>query len=171
VSRTLARLRLAAVDCGVLASRPHRLAVLASGEGSNFEALALASQRGRLGGPVVLLLCDVPGAQVLARAWQLGVPSVCPPTGRYRTPPEDEAPWLELLRAHQVDAGLDAGPIVAQQALELREGESLATLERRIHEAGRRLYPAAVRRFLGQPWQREGRRVVFADRRGGAARV
>jgi len=62
---------------------------------------------------------------------------------------------------HVVDGGLDAGPIVAQEAVEVRDGDTLATLTARIHAAEHRLYPAAVRRFLGEPWRREGRRVVF----------
>ena len=71
---------------------------------------------------------------------------------------------------HLVDAGLDAGPVVAQEAVEVRDGDTLETLARRIHEAEHRLYPAAVRRFLGEPWRREGRRIVFQDRRAEPAR-
>jgi phosphoribosylglycinamide formyltransferase 1 len=208
------------VDCGVPATFPHRLAVLASGDGSNFEALALAAREGALGGDIVLLLCDVPGARVLERARRLGVPSACPPCGRARTRLEDEAPWLEALRAqrvdglllagfmrrlhapllsaypdrilnlhpsllpafpgldavaqalahgvrwtgctvHVVDAELDHGPIVAQQPVEVLDGDTVATLAARIHEAEHRLYPRAVRRWLAEPWRREGRRIVF----------
>ena len=227
--RALARPRARLVDCGVPATRPHRLAVLASGDGSNFEALTLASQQGELGGQVVLLLCDDPDAQVLVRAGRLGVPRACPPAGRFRTRLENETPWLEVLRAHEVDtlllagfmrrlhetlldgfadrilnlhpsllpafpgldamrrafehgvrvtgctvhlvdAGVDAGPIVAQEAVEIRDGDTLERLERRIHEAEHRLYPGAVRRFLGEPWRREGRRLVFAGSRTEVAR-
>jgi len=204
----------------VLTSRPCRLAVLASGQGGNFESLTLASQRGELGGRVVLLVCDAPDAPAILRAERLGVEWVCPPVGHRRTRLEDERPWLEALRAreidvvllagfmrrlhetflavfadrilnihpsllpafpgldairqafehgvrwtgctvHLVDADLDAGPIVAQQAVEIRDGDTLETLERRIHEAEHRLYPEAVHRFLAHPWHREGRRVVF----------
>ena len=213
----------------MLATRPHRLAVLASGDGSNFEALALASQRGDLGGTIVLLLCDVPGARVLARAARLGIESACPPVGRFRTRLEDERPWLAALRVravdtlllagfmrrlhrplldafadrilnlhpsllpafpgldairqafdhgvrwtgctvHVVDAALDAGPIVAQQPVEIRDDDTIGTLERRVHAAEHRLYPAAVRRFLCEPWRREGRRLVFAGSGAEAAR-
>lgn len=62
---------------------------------------------------------------------------------------------------HLVDDALDAGPIVAQAAVEVPDEETLEGLESRIHEAEHRLYPAAVRRFLGEPWRREGRRLVF----------
>lgn len=202
------------------ATRSHRIAVLASGDGSNFEALALAARRGELGGTVELLACDVPGARVLDRAARLGVPSVCPPPGRFRTRLEDEALWRDLLRGegvevvllagfmrrlhatmleawpdrilnlhpsllpafpgldairrafehgvrvtgctvHLVDDGLDAGPVVAQEAVPVRDDDTPETLAARIHAAEHRLYPAAVRRFLGVPWGREGRRIVF----------
>jgi phosphoribosylglycinamide formyltransferase 1 len=62
---------------------------------------------------------------------------------------------------HLVEDGLDEGPIVAQTAVEVREGESLASLEARIHEAEHATYAPAVESFLTRPWRREGRRVVF----------
>src|SRR4029077_9050759 len=62
------------VDCGVVATTPMRnLAVLASGQGTNFEALALAAHRGELGGRIVALLCDQPDAPVIARALRFGL--------------------------------------------------------------------------------------------------
>ena len=70
---------------------------------------------------------------------------------------------------HLVDEGLDDGPIVAQAAVEVREGDTLETLTSRIHAAEHALYPATVRRFLTESWQREGRRVRFASERAGAA--
>ena len=51
----------------------HRLAVFASGNGSNFEAIAAACADGRLDARVVLLVCDRPGAYVCERAARLGV--------------------------------------------------------------------------------------------------
>ena len=51
----------------------HRLAVFASGNGSNFEAIAAACTDGRLDARVVLLVCDRPGAYVCERAARLGV--------------------------------------------------------------------------------------------------
>jgi phosphoribosylglycinamide formyltransferase-1 len=210
------------VDCGVLTSAPATIAVLASGSGTNFEALALAARRGELGGTIAVLLCDRPDAPVLERARRLGIEALCPPTGRLRTRLEDERPWLEALRARSVGtvllagfmrrlhdplltafpdrilnlhpsllpafAGLDAirrawehgvrvtgctvhlvtpevdgGPILAQRAVEVREGETLASLEARVHEAEHRLYPATVRRYLAEPWRREGRHIVFGS--------
>ena len=38
----------------------HRLAVFASGEGTNFEAIANACADGRIDAEVVLMVCDLP---------------------------------------------------------------------------------------------------------------
>ena len=52
-----------------------RIAIFASGEGSNFEAIVRACQQGRIGAECVLLVCDKPGAQAVERAKRLGVES------------------------------------------------------------------------------------------------
>jgi phosphoribosylglycinamide formyltransferase-1 len=71
---------------------------------------------------------------------------------------------------HLVDRELDAGPIVAQAVVEVEDGDTLERLTARVHAAEHRLYPAAVRRFLVEPWRREGRRLVFTPARAEAAR-
>ncbi|MCB0404433.1 MAG: phosphoribosylglycinamide formyltransferase [Bdellovibrionales bacterium] len=50
-----------------------RLVVLASGEGSNFEAIALAAAHAEIAAEVVGLLCNRAGAPVLERATRLGI--------------------------------------------------------------------------------------------------
>ena len=50
-----------------------RLAVFASGNGSNYEAIAQACADGRIQASVALLVCDKPGAYVLERAKRFGV--------------------------------------------------------------------------------------------------
>ena len=45
-----------------------RLAVFASGSGTNFEAIATACERGEIPARVVLMVCDKPGAKVVERA-------------------------------------------------------------------------------------------------------
>lgn len=52
-----------------------KLAVFASGEGSNFEVIARACADGRLDAEVALLVCDKPSANVVRRAERLGVES------------------------------------------------------------------------------------------------
>jgi phosphoribosylglycinamide formyltransferase 1 len=207
------------LDCGVLSST-RTLAVLASGRGTNFEALAQAERRGALGGRIALLACDVPDAGALERAARLGVEALVLPAGRFRTRLEDERPWIDALRARGVDTVLlagfmrrlhapflaafpdrilnlhpsllpafpgldaigqawrhgarvtgctvhlvadavDAGPIVAQTAVEVRDDDTLDSLEARVHDAEHDLYPWAVRRVLTEPWRLDGGRVVW----------
>lgn len=50
-----------------------KLAVFASGSGTNFEAIAQACAEGRINAEVALMVCDVPGAKVIERAERLGV--------------------------------------------------------------------------------------------------
>ena len=50
-----------------------RLAVFASGSGTNFEAIVTACERGVLDAEVVLMVCDKPGAKVVERAAAHGV--------------------------------------------------------------------------------------------------
>lgn len=52
-----------------------RVGVLASGSGSNFQALAEACRDGRVPAEVATLVVNVPGAGALARAEGLGVPT------------------------------------------------------------------------------------------------
>ena len=54
-----------------------RLAVFASGSGTNFEAIAQACVDERLDARVALLVCDVPGAKVLERGARFGVETFC----------------------------------------------------------------------------------------------
>src|SRR5436190_9526276 len=49
---------------------------------------------------------------------------------------------------HFVDEAVDAGPIVSQEAVEVRDDDVWDTLEERIHEAEHRLLPAAVKALL-----------------------
>ncbi len=51
----------------------HRIAVFASGEGSNFEAIVSACERGEIDARVALMVCDRPGARVAERAAAHGV--------------------------------------------------------------------------------------------------
>jgi phosphoribosylglycinamide formyltransferase 1 len=59
---------------------------------------------------------------------------------------------------HLVDENLDAGPIVAQEAVRVLSGDTEDSLAARILEAEHRIYPRAVRALL------EGR-LAFAGRR------
>lgn len=61
---------------------------------------------------------------------------------------------------HVVDQGIDTGPIVAQEAVPVLDGDTAESLHARIQEAERRLYPAAITRWLSGDWEVSGRRIV-----------
>jgi len=61
---------------------------------------------------------------------------------------------------HLVDAGLDAGPIVAQSAVPVLEHDTVETLSARILVEEHRLYPYAINRLLGGMCHLKGRRVM-----------
>lgn len=88
-----------------------RVGVLASGRGSNFEALLRAEADGRLGAHVVCLGSDQPYAPALAVAAGHGVPTFVfeGPRGRARLGPDVERLYIEALRAHGVNLVCLAG--------------------------------------------------------------
>ena len=51
-----------------------KIAILASGNGTNFQALAEKFQSGEIPGELALLFCDHPDAYVVERAKKLNVP-------------------------------------------------------------------------------------------------
>jgi phosphoribosylglycinamide formyltransferase 1 len=57
-------------------TRP-RLGIMASGSGSNFEAIVQAVQSGQLHAEVPIVIYNNPQATVVDRAARLGIPSVC----------------------------------------------------------------------------------------------
>ena len=83
--------------------------MFASGAGSNFEVLARAAANGELGGDIVVLLCDQPGAPVLERARRLGVEALVLASPGHRTRLDDERPWLRALEERHVNVVLLAG--------------------------------------------------------------
>lgn len=84
---------------------PLRLGVLGSGEGTNFEAIARAIQRGELNAEIRLVVSDVPDAPILAKAAALGLATRALPPSRYRTrlEPEIEASLATML----MEAGVE----------------------------------------------------------------
>ena len=57
-----------------MSPKKHRIAVFASGSGTNYEAIVTACEDGRLDAEVVLLVCDKPGAGVLEKGARHGTP-------------------------------------------------------------------------------------------------
>jgi phosphoribosylglycinamide formyltransferase-1 len=70
---------------------------------------------------------------------------------------------------HFVTPELDAGPIVDQAAVPVRDGDTVDSLSARILAVEHEIYPRAVERLLSEPWHIEGRRVVFGTPRGSGA--
>jgi phosphoribosylglycinamide formyltransferase-1 len=60
-----------------------------------------------------------------------------------------------------VDAGLDSGPILMQEAVKVLSTDTEETLSARILEAEHRIYPRAVRALLEGRCRVEGRRVIL----------
>ncbi|GGH09879.1 phosphoribosylglycinamide formyltransferase [Paenibacillus segetis] len=52
---------------------PYRIAVFASGQGSNFQSLVDSAHNGRLGAEIALLVCNKPQAPVVERARKAGI--------------------------------------------------------------------------------------------------
>jgi phosphoribosylglycinamide formyltransferase-1 len=195
-----------------------RVGVLASGRGSNLQALIDAQKRGELGGEIVVVFSNVEGALALDRARRAGIPAVFR-DHRGRKRDEFDAEVAQILAAHGVDvvclagymrllspgfvrafegrilnvhpallpafpglhaprqavehgakvsgatvhlvdAGLDSGPIVAQEAVRVLPPDTEETLAARILEAEHRIYPRAVRALLEGRCRIEGRRVI-----------
>lgn len=63
---------------------------------------------------------------------------------------------------HFVTTDLDAGPIVAQEAVRVTADDTPDTLAARILIAEHHLYPDAIQRVLNGHWRLDGRRVVSA---------
>lgn len=62
-----------------------------------------------------------------------------------------------------VDAGVDTGPIVAQEPVSVRDDDDWDSLEARILEVEHRLLPAAVRALAQGRISADGRQVRVAD--------
>jgi phosphoribosylglycinamide formyltransferase-1 len=194
-----------------------RIGVLASGRGSNLQALIDAQRAATLGGEIAVVVSNVEGAAALERARAAGIPALgCVDRGRPREDHDREL--VSLLRQHRVDlvclagymrllspvffeafAGrilnvhpsllpafpgrdaqrqafehgvkvsgatvhlveeaLDSGPIVLQEAVPVKEDDTVERLSARILDAEHRIYPRAVRLVLDGRYRLEGRRV------------
>lgn len=184
-----------------------KLAIFASGSGTNFQAIVDAVKRGELAANVSLLVCDRPEAKVVERAREEGVPTFVFRPKEYATKADFEQDILAQLTArgidfialagymrligptllsayegrivnihpsllpafpgkdaigqayrygvkitgvtvHYVDEGMDTGPIIAQRAVFIEEGESLEEVEQKIHAIEHELYPAVLKTLL-----------------------
>jgi len=66
---------------------------------------------------------------------------------------------------HFVDEQLDAGPILVQRTVDVRDDDDAASLAARILEQEHVAYVQALHKLSTHEWRIEGRRVVFGVRR------
>ncbi len=80
-----------------------KIAIFASGNGSNFEALAAACLNNEIEARVVLLVCDKVGAGVIERAARLGIPSLVLTPRDFDSKAHYESVIVERLEQEGVD--------------------------------------------------------------------
>ena len=87
------------------------------------------------------LLPSFPGTNAQYQAWEHGVK------------------WTGVT-VHLVTAELDGGPIILQEAVPVRDDDTVDTLAARILEKEHHLYPMAIQLLLNGGWRVEGRRFL-----------
>ncbi|WP_107949999.1 phosphoribosylglycinamide formyltransferase [Lysinibacillus parviboronicapiens] len=185
---------------------PTKIAVFASGSGSNFQAIQEAIEHGELNAKIELVVTDKPGAFVITRAKKSDIPVLALnprefaskadyETAIIETLHEREVEWIVLagymrlisgvllaaysqrivnihpsllpsfpgkdaigqaiahgvkitgVTVHFVDEGMDTGPIIAQAAVAVVEGDREAT-ETAIHKEEHLLYTKALQQLF-----------------------
>lgn len=206
-----------------------RIAVLASGNGSNLEAILMAIERGQIqNARVTLVISDQEKAYALVRAEKYGIPWALFRKEDYPDRESYDRAILELLQVnridlvvlagfmrlvspvlveayrnrmmnihpsllpafpgtrgvadalaygvkvtgctvHFVDEGMDSGPIILQEALTIREDDTVESLTERIHRIEHRLYPKAIDLWVRGKIKVEGRRCYLEQAETGAS--
>jgi phosphoribosylglycinamide formyltransferase 1 len=182
------------------------MAVFASGSGSNFQAIQEAILRGELHASIELVVTDRPGAYVVTRAKNLGIPVLELAPKSFASKALYEQAIVEALKSHEVewvilagymrlvgdvllsayeghiinihpsllpsfpgkdavlqavthgvkvtgvtvhfvDAGMDTGPIIAQRAVDVVEG-NLEETEAHIHAIEHELYTSTLKQLF-----------------------
>ncbi|MDN4074863.1 phosphoribosylglycinamide formyltransferase [Fictibacillus terranigra] len=117
-----------------------KIAVFASGSGSNFQAIVDAIKEKKLNAEVSLLVCDKPGARVIERAEEAGVEYFTFFPKQYETKAEFETEILKRLRAKGIEF------IVLAGYMRLIGGTLLADFEGRIVN----IHPSLLPDFPGK---------------------
>ena len=86
-----------------------RIAIFASGSGTNFEALVAACESGRVAAETVLMVCDKPGAKVIERAERHGVETFVFSPKAYASKADFEREIVARLRERGVELVCLAG--------------------------------------------------------------
>jgi phosphoribosylglycinamide formyltransferase 1 len=86
-----------------------KIAIFASGSGSNFQAIVDEIEAGKLEAEVSLLICDCPGAFVVERANGYSIPTFTFVPKNYHSKVEYELDILKELQAREIDFIVLAG--------------------------------------------------------------
>ena len=86
-----------------------RLGVLASGSGSNLQAILDACASRRIPAEVSAVVCNIPSAKALQRAEAAGVPAVLLPHGQFASREEYDRAVIGVLQRHGVELVCLAG--------------------------------------------------------------
>ncbi len=89
--------------------QPLRLGVMASGNGSNLEAIAQSIERGELHAQICVVLYNNPGAGVAERAARLGLPTVLLNHRHYPSREALDGDIVQTFQTHGVDWVIMAG--------------------------------------------------------------
>ena len=89
--------------------RPLRLGVLASGSGSNLQAILDACAARRIPAEVAVVICNVPDARALQRARDARVPALALPHQEHARREDYDARLVKELRARGVELVCLAG--------------------------------------------------------------
>mgnify|MGYP006339706429 CR=1 FL=1 len=105
-------------------SAKHKIAIFASGYGSNFEAIATATLAGVIPAEVALMVCDKPQARVVEVAQRMGIPSFVFSAKEYSSKADYEREIVSRLREAEVELICLAGymRIVGEELLAAYEG-------------------------------------------------
>ncbi|MEH7223372.1 phosphoribosylglycinamide formyltransferase [Bacillus sp. JJ1566] len=184
-----------------------KIAVFASGSGTNFQAIVDSIKEGRLAAEIKVLVCDKPGAKVIERASKEWVETFVFSPKEYPEKSLFEAEIVELLRTknvelivlagymrligdtllqayrneivnihpsllpafpgkdaigqafqagvdktgvtiHYVDEGMDTGPIIAQREIAIEPGDTLESIEEKVHQIEHEFYPQILQSLV-----------------------
>lgn len=201
-----------------------RIAVFASGFGSNLQALIDYNNKHGLNGDIVLVFSNNKDAFALERAKKNKIKAVFMDPARYSSREQYDSEIIEMLEeekidlvvlagymfllsqefvhrfknkilnihpallpsfkgthgikdayrygvkvtgvtVHFVDGGLDSGPIILQEAVDIDPDDSVEELEEKIHKVEHKIYPEAVKYFCEDRFEIDGRRVKILNKK------
>ena len=112
-------------------SAKHKIAIFASGYGSNFEAIATATLAGVIPAEVALMVCDKAEARVVEVAQRMGVPSFVFSAKEYASKAEYEREMVGIYTTSVQTDTLDEAPMAYKPMDEIMRNNSfISSLER-----------------------------------------